>query len=68
MAVILRTILAGPKGAHQPGERLELDAESERALVDGGFAVYAKDPVRAEAAVIVPRENAAMPPVRRGRK
>jgi hypothetical protein len=58
MAVILRTLLAGPDGAHQPGTRLELSEQAERELVEGGYAVFDKAP-RGETATIGPRENAA---------
>lgn len=65
--IVLRTVMAGPDGVHQPGERVSISPERERALVDGGYAVFVKSTERGETAVARPRETAAMPPVRRGR-
>jgi hypothetical protein len=65
VAVILKTLLAGPAGVHQAGERVEFSPDAERALVDGGFAIYDKPPARGESAVPPPRETAALPPVKR---
>lgn len=67
MAVILKTMMAGPDGVKQAGERAEFPPQMERDLVEGGYAAYVGAPVR-EAAVMAPRETAAMPsPARRKR-
>jgi hypothetical protein len=66
MAVILKTLMAGPAGVHIPGEKVDtFTPEQERVLVAGGFAVYVKQPARGETAEAPPRENAAMPAVKR---
>jgi hypothetical protein len=67
MAVILKTMMAGPDGVKQAGERAELSPQTERELVAGGYASYVAAPVR-ETAAIAPRETAAIPAARkRGR-
>lgn len=58
MTIILRSILAGPHGNGQPGDRLTLDAQAERDLVEGGYAV----PVQ-EVAAVAPPEVAQAAPV-----
>lgn len=68
MAIILKSTMAGPGGVHQAGDRVELGAQQERELVEGGYAHYVKAAERAETATPRPRETAAMPPVRRDRK
>ncbi len=61
MAVILRSLLAGPDGVYQAGARATFSPEFERALVEGGYAVFDKVQERGEAAVMPRRETAVMP-------
>lgn len=71
----MKTVMAGPAGVFSVGERVELSADDERDLVQGGYASYAPAPTapqekpaeRGETAVVPPRETAAMPATRRGR-
>jgi hypothetical protein len=71
VTVVLRTLMAGPAGTFRPGERVTLDEQAERDLVEGGFAVQADAPAPAapaiekpaapEVAAIGPPETAALP-------
>lgn len=69
MAIIMRSLMASPEGVAQPGERLQLSEQRERALVDGGYAVYEKAARAApEVAVAPAQESAIAPAVARRRK
>lgn len=67
MTIVLRTVMAGPAGTHQPGEKLTLAADEERGLVEGGYAVFDKPAARGETASVQAPENAAQPPVSKAR-
>ena len=47
MKVELKTRMAGPKGNGAPGQVLDVDAETAKALIDGGFAEASGSPVTA---------------------
>lgn len=74
MAIILRTVLSGPKGCFQPGRHDTFTHDEERALIEGGYAeAVAPPPERAiltvpQKAVVAPPEQAASRNIpRRGR-
>lgn len=48
VGVKLKTIMAGPDGAHAVGDVLLLDEDQARALIDGGFATAETAPAVAE--------------------
>lgn len=60
MTVRLKSTMAGPRGTFQSGDVTEFDADTERDLVEGGYAEYVGQPSQParEQAVIAPVEQA----------
>lgn len=59
MRVRLRTIYAGPAGTGGPGDVLELDAASAKALIDGGYATGESEPTAVVTKVMASRRESA---------
>lgn len=60
MTIRLKSTMAGPRGTFQSGDVTTFDADTERDLVQGGYAEYVgqpPQPVR-EQAVVAPVEHA----------
>ena len=72
MTILLKTTMCGPLGSFQAGERVDLDAKTERDLVQGGYATDVS-PRLPERAVVAPAVEQAVAlaqphqPKRRGR-
>jgi len=62
MAVILKSIMCGPRGSFQAGQQAEFDAQTERELVQGGYAEYLTPPAPVERAVVAPAVEHAVAP------
>lgn len=63
MTVRLKSTMAGPRGTFQSGDVTEFDADTERDLVQGGYAEYVCQPPQParEQAVATPVEHAVSP-------
>ena len=60
MSVILKSTMCGPRGSFQAGQHVEFDAQTERDLVQGGYAEYLSPPAPVERAVIAPAVEQAV--------